>query len=27
MDYDAMAKAKTMLGSGGVVIMHEDTAW
>ena len=25
MDYDAMAKAKTMLGSGGVVIMHEDT--
>jgi NADH-quinone oxidoreductase subunit F len=25
MDYDAMAKAKTMLGSGGVVIMDEDT--
>ena len=25
MDYDAMAKAKTMLGSGGVVVMHEDT--
>jgi len=25
MDYDAMAKAKTMLGSGGVIIMHEDT--
>ena len=25
MDYDAMAKAKSMLGSGGVVIMDEDT--
>jgi NADH-quinone oxidoreductase subunit F len=25
MDYDAMAKKKTMLGSGGVVIMDEDT--
>jgi NADH-quinone oxidoreductase subunit F len=25
MDYDSMAKAKTMLGSGGVVIMDEDT--
>ncbi len=25
MDYDAMAKRKTMLGSGGVVIMDEDT--
>jgi NADH-quinone oxidoreductase subunit F len=25
MDYDAMAKAKTMLGSGGVVVMDEDT--
>lgn len=25
MDYDAMAKAKTMLGSGGVVILDEDT--
>ena len=25
MDYDCMAKAKTMLGSGGVVIMDEDT--
>lgn len=25
MDYDAMAKAGTMLGSGGVVIMDEDT--
>jgi NADH-quinone oxidoreductase subunit F len=25
MDYDAMAKKKTMLGSGGVIIMHEDT--
>ncbi|HLY20161.1 MAG TPA: NADH-quinone oxidoreductase subunit NuoF [Bryobacteraceae bacterium] len=25
MDYDSMAKAKSMLGSGGVVIMHEDT--
>lgn len=25
MDYDAMAKIKTMLGSGGVVVMHEDT--
>src|ERR1700677_3876689 len=25
MDYDAMAKAKSMLGSGGVVLMHEDT--
>ncbi|MEX2263231.1 MAG: NADH-quinone oxidoreductase subunit NuoF [Bryobacteraceae bacterium] len=25
MDYDAMAKARTMLGSGGVVVMDEDT--
>jgi len=25
MDYDSMAKAKSMLGSGGVVIMDEDT--
>jgi len=25
MDYDAMAKRKTMLGSGGVVVMDEDT--
>lgn len=25
MDYDAMAKAGTMLGSGGVIIMDEDT--
>jgi NADH-quinone oxidoreductase subunit F len=25
MDYDAMAKVKTMLGSGGVVVMDEDT--
>jgi len=25
MDYDAMAKKKSMLGSGGVVIMDEDT--
>jgi len=25
MDYDAVAKAKSMLGSGGVVIMDEDT--
>jgi NADH-quinone oxidoreductase subunit F len=25
MDYDAMAKLKSMLGSGGVVIMDEDT--
>lgn len=25
MDYDAMAKAKTMLGSGGVVVLDEDT--
>ena len=25
MDYDAMAKAKTMLGSGGVVLLDEDT--
>ncbi|HWC00527.1 MAG TPA: NADH-quinone oxidoreductase subunit NuoF [Bryobacteraceae bacterium] len=25
MDYDAMAKKKTMLGSGGVVIIDEDT--
>ncbi|MBN8732304.1 MAG: NADH-quinone oxidoreductase subunit NuoF [Acidobacteria bacterium] len=25
MDYDSMAKVKTMLGSGGVVIMDEDT--
>ncbi len=25
MDYDSMAKAKTMLGSGGVVLMDEDT--
>src|SRR5690349_12651458 len=25
MDYDAMAKRKTMLGSGGVIIMDEDT--
>src|ERR1700684_1929265 len=25
MDYDSMAKAKSMLGSGGVVLMHEDT--
>jgi NADH-quinone oxidoreductase subunit F len=25
MDYDAMAAKKTMLGSGGVIIMDEDT--
>ena len=25
MDYDSLAKAKSMLGSGGVVIMDEDT--
>ena len=25
MDYDSMAKAGTMLGSGGVIIMDEDT--
>ena len=25
MDYDSMAKAKSMLGSGGVVVMDEDT--
>ena len=25
MDYDAMAKKKSMLGSGGVVVMDEDT--
>jgi len=27
MDYDSMAQRKSMLGSGGVVIMDEDTAW
>ena len=25
MDYDSMAQRKTMLGSGGVIIMDEDT--
>ena len=25
MDYDSLAKAKSMLGSGGVVVMDEDT--
>jgi len=25
MDYDAMAAKKTMLGSGGVIVMDEDT--
>jgi len=25
MDYDSMAQRKSMLGSGGVVIMDEDT--
>jgi NADH-quinone oxidoreductase subunit F len=25
MDYDTLAKAKSMLGSGGVIVMDEDT--